>query len=306
MSILVDEHTRVLVQGFGRAGQFHAEQCMKYGTKVVGAVRPGKGGEEVIGVPLFNTVREAMSAVEPNASIVFVPAPGAADAVMEAAEAGIELVVAITEGIPARDMVRTAAYLRDRSTRLIGPNCPGIISPGEMQAGDHAGAYPSARSCRRGFAVGNTDLRSGRAVKRAGHWAVELRRHRRRPDYRDVVHRRLGAVQCRPETHGIIMIGESAGPPKRKRRRLSKRTSRSRWRHLLRVGRLLRVVAWDMPGRLFPGVKARRPRRSRRSRRPVSPWPRRRRRWRLRWRGCCRFVPGRPGDLPHRGLQPYE
>ena len=135
MSILVDESTRVLVQGFGRAGQFHAEQCMQYGTKVVGAVRPGKGGEQQIGVPIFNTVREAVSAVEPNASMVFVPASGAADAVMEAAEAGIELVVAITEGIPTQDMVRVASYLRGRGTRLIGPNCPGIISPGKCKLG---------------------------------------------------------------------------------------------------------------------------------------------------------------------------
>ena len=135
MSILVDENTRVLVQGFGRAGQFHAEQCMQYGTKVVGAVRPGKGGEQQIGVPVFNTVREAMAAVEPSASIVFVPAPGAADAVMEAAEAGIELVVAITEGIPTQDMVRVASYLHGRGTRLIGPNCPGIISPGQCKLG---------------------------------------------------------------------------------------------------------------------------------------------------------------------------
>ena len=135
MSILVDESTRVLVQGFGRAGQFHAEQCMQYGTKVVGAVRPGKGGEQQIGVPVFNTVREAVSAVEPNASMVFVPAAGAADAVMEAAEAGIELVVAITEGIPTQDMVRVASYLRGRGTRLIGPNCPGIISPGKCKLG---------------------------------------------------------------------------------------------------------------------------------------------------------------------------
>ena len=135
MSILVDENTRVLVQGFGRAGQFHAEQCMQYGAKIVGAAHPGQGGGKRLGVPIFNTVREAVSAVEPNASIVFVPAPAAADAVMEAADGGIPLVVAITEGVPTRDMARVAAYLRGRPTRLIGPNCPGIISPGKCKLG---------------------------------------------------------------------------------------------------------------------------------------------------------------------------
>ena len=135
MSILVDQNTRVLVQGFGRAGQFHAEQCMQYGTSIVGAVHPGKGGNKQIGIPIFNTVRDAMSAAAPNASIIFVPAPGAADAIIEAAEAGIPLVITITEGVPARDMVRVASYLRDRPTRLIGPNCPGVISPGKCKLG---------------------------------------------------------------------------------------------------------------------------------------------------------------------------
>ena len=135
MSILVDENTRVLVQGFGRAGQFHAEQCMQYGTKIVAGVSPGKGGTEQLGVPVFNTVRDAAYKVRPDASMVFVPAAGAADAIMEAADAGLKLVVCITEGIPANDMVKAAHYLRDKPTRLIGPNCPGIISPGKCKLG---------------------------------------------------------------------------------------------------------------------------------------------------------------------------
>ena len=135
MSILVDENTRVLVQGFGRAGQFHADQCMKYGTKIVGGISPGKGGSEQLGVPVFNTVRDAVEHVQPDASMVFVPAAGAADAIMEAAEAGLKLVVCITEGIPANDMVKAAHYLRGKPTRLIGPNCPGIISPGKCKLG---------------------------------------------------------------------------------------------------------------------------------------------------------------------------
>ena len=135
MSILVDENTRVLVQGFGRAGQFHAEQCMQYGTKIVAGVSPGKGGTEQLGVPVFNTVRDAVEQVRPDASMVFVPAAGAADAIMEAADGGLKLVVCITEGIPANDMVKAAHYLRGKPTRLIGPNCPGIISPGKCKLG---------------------------------------------------------------------------------------------------------------------------------------------------------------------------
>ncbi|MEX2303131.1 MAG: succinate--CoA ligase subunit alpha [Bryobacterales bacterium] len=135
MSILVDENSRIIVQGFGRAGQFHAGQCMEYGSKIVGAVHPGKGGSEQLGVPVFNTVQQAIEKVQPNASIVFVPAAGAADAVMEAADGGIELVVCITEGIPALDLVKMVNYLKGRKTRMIGPNCPGIISPGKCKLG---------------------------------------------------------------------------------------------------------------------------------------------------------------------------
>ena len=135
MSILVDENTPIIVQGFGRAGQFHAEQCIKYGSKIVGGVRPGKGGTQQLGLPVFDTVRQAVEQVQPQASIIFVPAAAAADAVMEAADAGLALAVCITEGIPAQDMVMVAEFLRDRRTRLIGPNCPGVISPGKCKLG---------------------------------------------------------------------------------------------------------------------------------------------------------------------------
>ena len=135
MSILVDENTRIIVQGFGRAGQFHAEQCINYGSKIVGGVRPGKGGTKQLGLPVFDTVRQAVEQVQPQASIIFVPAAGAADAVMEAADAGLRLAVCITEGVPAQDMVMVADFLRDKKTRLIGPNCPGVISPGKCKLG---------------------------------------------------------------------------------------------------------------------------------------------------------------------------
>ncbi|MDE0165733.1 MAG: succinate--CoA ligase subunit alpha [Bryobacterales bacterium] len=135
MSILLDEDTRIVVQGFGRAGAFHAQQCKDYGAKIVGAVHPGKGGGEKDGTPIFNTMREAVDAVRPAASIVFVPAAGAADAIIEAADGGLELVVCITEGIPAQDLVKVSFALRGSETRLIGPNCPGLISPGKSKLG---------------------------------------------------------------------------------------------------------------------------------------------------------------------------
>lgn len=130
MSILCNESTRLLVQGItGKAGKFHAEQCLKYGTRVVAGVTPGKGGIEVSGIPVFNTVFRAVRETEANASIIFVPSSGAADAIMEQADMKIPLVVCITEGIPQRDMVNVMRYLVDKPTRLIGPNCPGLITP---------------------------------------------------------------------------------------------------------------------------------------------------------------------------------
>ena len=136
MAILVDENTRLLVQGItGREGAFHTQQAVAYGTKVVAGVTPGKGGTSVEGIPVFNTVREAREKTGANASVIFVPPAFAADAILEAADAGMPLVVAITEGIPTIDMIRVAAFLRGRTTRLIGPNCPGIISPGKCKIG---------------------------------------------------------------------------------------------------------------------------------------------------------------------------
>jgi len=136
MSVLIDENTRLLVQGItGREGTFHTQQAVAYGTKVVAGMTPGKGGSSVDGIPVFNTVREAKEVTGANASVIFVPPPFAADAIMEAADAGIPLVVAITEGIPTLDMVNVTRFLAGTGTRLIGPNCPGIISPGKCKIG---------------------------------------------------------------------------------------------------------------------------------------------------------------------------
>ena len=136
MSVLVNKHSKVIVQGFtGSEGSFHAQQMIDYGTSVVGGVTPGKGGQVHLGKPVFNTVLEAVTTAGADTSIIFVPPAFAADAIMEAADAGIKVIICITEGIPTSDMVAVKAYLKDRETRLIGPNCPGVMTAGECKVG---------------------------------------------------------------------------------------------------------------------------------------------------------------------------
>ncbi|MBU2431289.1 MAG: succinate--CoA ligase subunit alpha, partial [Proteobacteria bacterium] len=136
MSIFVNKDTRVLVQGItGNEGSFHARQCIEYGTQIVAGVTPGKGGQQMDAIPVFNTVADAVAKTGANASLIFVPPPFGADAIMEAADAGVKLIVAITEGIPILDMVKVKHFLATKHCRLIGPNCPGIITPGECKIG---------------------------------------------------------------------------------------------------------------------------------------------------------------------------
>jgi succinyl-CoA synthetase alpha subunit len=212
MSVLVDKSTRLVVQGItGREGTFHTLQAMKYGTRVVGGVTPGKGGSKHEGIDVFNTVEEAREKTGANASVIFVPPPYAADAIMEAAAAGIELVVCITEGIPTFDMIRAAAFLKGKKTRLIGPNCPGIISPGR---------------CKIGIMPGHIHLEGNvGVVSRSGTLTYEA--------VGQLSNRKIGQSTCigiggdpiigtnfidaiglfndDPDTHGIVMIGEIGG-----------------------------------------------------------------------------------------------
>ena len=136
MSVLVNKDSKIICQGLtGNQGSFHTEQCLAYGTQVVAGVTPGRGGEEHLGLPVYNTMRDAVAATGADVSMIYVPAPFAADAILEAADSGVKLVVCITEGIPVNDMVRVKSALRDFDCRLIGPNCPGIITPGECKIG---------------------------------------------------------------------------------------------------------------------------------------------------------------------------
>ena len=136
MSVLVNKDSKIIVQGFtGSEGSFHAEQMIAYGTQVVGGVTPGKGGQTHLDKPVFNTVKDAVDAVDADTSIIFVPPAFAADAIMEAADAGIQVIVTITEGIPVADMVKASSYVKERNARLVGPNCPGVITPEEAKVG---------------------------------------------------------------------------------------------------------------------------------------------------------------------------
>ncbi len=213
MSIYVNKETRLLVQGItGREGQFHARQCIAYGTSVVAGVTPGKGGQKMDDVPVFNTVRDAVEKTGANASLILVPPPFGADAIMEAADAGVDVIVAITEGIPVMDMLKVKKFLAAKPCRLIGPNCPGIITPGE---------------CKIGIMPGDIHMKGGPVgvVSRSGTLTYEVVDQLTKlglgqttclgiggdpvngTNFIDV----LSAFEADPETKVIVMVGEIGG-----------------------------------------------------------------------------------------------
>jgi succinyl-CoA synthetase alpha subunit len=213
MSIFVNKDTRVIVQGItGREGQFHTRQCVSYGTNVVAGSTPGKGGQEMDGIPVFDTVRQGVEATGANCSLIFVPPAFAADAILEAVDAGVGVVVAITEGIPVLDMMRVKNYMQGRSVRLIGPNCPGITTPGE---------------CKVGIMPGNIHIPGGPigVVSRSGTLTCEVVDQLTKQGIGQTTCLGIGgdpvngtnfidclqAFEQDPETRGIVMVGEIGG-----------------------------------------------------------------------------------------------
>ena len=201
MSILIDETTRVIVQGFtGDKATFHAREMIAYGTQVVGGVTPGKGGQTHLDRPVFNTVKDAVRATGAEASLAFVPPPFAADALMEAADAGLRLVCIITDGIPAQDMMRVKRYLRrypkERRTTIVGPNCAGIISAGKAMLGIMPSNIYLRGSVGRRVALRDPGLRGRGADESARHRRHHQRRHRRRPDQRQLLPGSSDAVRA--------------------------------------------------------------------------------------------------------------
>jgi succinyl-CoA synthetase alpha subunit len=212
LSILVDKNTRVVVQGItGKEGTFHTKQMVAYGTNIVAGVTPGKGGTTHEGIAIFNTVEEAVNATGANASVIYVPPPFAADAVMEAADAGLPLAVCITEGIPALDMVKAFNYLQGRSTRLIGPNCPGIISPGKCKIGIMPGHIHSEGRIGVVSRSGTLTYEAVHQLSQAGYGQSSAIGIGGDPVIGTTHLDALRLFNEDPETDAVIMIGEIGG-----------------------------------------------------------------------------------------------
>ncbi len=212
MSVLVNKNSRVIVQVFtGREGTFHATQMIEYGTNVVGGVTPGKGGSEHLGLPVFDTVEQAVKSTGANVSVIFVPAPFAADAIMEAADAGIEVIVAITEGIPVKDMVTVNEYLKGKNCRLIGPNCPGVITPEEAKVGIMPGFIHRKGSVGIISRSGTLTYEAVNQVTREGMGQSTCIGIGGDPIIGTSTLEAVKLLMNDPETEGIIMIGEIGG-----------------------------------------------------------------------------------------------
>lgn len=212
MSVLVNKNSRVIVQGFtGKEGTFHAEQMIAYGTNVVGGVTPGKGGSQHLEKPIFNTVLDARNKAGANVSIIFVPPAFAADAIMEAADAGIELIVAITEGIPVQDMVRVKDFLSTRNSRLIGPNCPGIITPEEAKVGIMPGFVFKKGTVGVVSKSGTLTYEAADQVAKAGLGVTTAIGIGGDPIIGTTTKEAVELFMNDPETEAIVMIGEIGG-----------------------------------------------------------------------------------------------
>lgn len=212
MSVLVNKDSKIIVQGFtGSEGTFHAQQMIEYGTQVVGGVTPGKGGTEHLGKPVFNTVAEAVASTGANVSIIFVPPAFAADAIMEAADAGIGVIVCITEGIPVNDMVTVKAYLDSRNARLIGPNCPGVITPDEAKVGIMPGFVFKKGKVGIVSKSGTLTYEAADQVVKAGLGISTAIGIGGDPIIGTTTLEAVKLLMADPETEGIIMIGEIGG-----------------------------------------------------------------------------------------------